>query len=50
MCVAWGAASLAHRINAAGGQWHREYKLWSLPYGQAAQPALLDRLIDPAIA
>jgi hypothetical protein len=47
--VAWGEASIAQRIKAAGGQWHREYKLWSLPYGQVAQLALLDRLTDPEI-
>jgi hypothetical protein len=49
MRVAGGEASVAHRIKAAGGQWHREYKRWSLPYGQVAQLALLDRLTDPEI-
>jgi hypothetical protein len=45
--VAWGEASLARSITAAGGQWQRAYKLWSLPYGQVERLHLLDRLIDP---
>lgn len=32
--VAWGEVAIAQRIKAAVGQWHRGYKLWSLPYGQ----------------
>jgi hypothetical protein len=49
MCIARSAASLAHTFKDAGAQWHREYKLWSLPYAQATQFALFDRLTDPAI-
>jgi hypothetical protein len=47
--VAWGEAAVAQRIRAAGGKWHREYKLWSLPYGQVVSLGLLDRLADPEV-
>jgi hypothetical protein len=48
--VAWGEASAARSIKAAGGQWHRAYKLWSLAYGQVQRLDLLDRLVDPDFA
>ena len=47
--VAWGEAAVARRIKEAGGQWHRAYKLWSLPYRQVERLNLLDRLTDPDI-
>jgi hypothetical protein len=42
VCVAWGAGSVARGIKATGGQWHRAYKFWSLPYRQVER---LDQLI-----
>jgi hypothetical protein len=45
--VVWGEAAVARSIKAAGGRWHRGYKLWALPYGQAEQLGLLDRLAEP---
>ncbi len=47
--VAWGEAAVARVIKEAGGQWHRGYKLWSLPYGQVERLNLLDRLADPDV-
>ena len=47
--VAWGEAAVARRIKAAGGQWHRAYKLWAIRYAQAEQLELLDRMVEPGI-
>lgn len=47
--VAWGEVEIARLIKAAGGQWHRGYKLWALPYGQVERLELLDRLTDPMV-
>lgn len=47
--VAWGEAEIARHVKAAGGQWHRGYKLWALPYRQVEQLKLLDRLTDPTV-
>ena len=47
--VAWGEVALARVIKEAGGQWHRGYKLWSLPYGQVERLDMLDRLADPEV-
>lgn len=43
--VAWGEAAVARRIKAAGGQWHRDDKLWAIRSAQAAQLDLLDRMV-----
>ncbi len=47
--VAWGEATVARQIKAAGGQWRRDYKLWAIRYAQAEQLQLLDRIVDPDV-
>jgi hypothetical protein len=48
--VAWGEATLARQIKAAGGQWDRNAKLWAPPYGQVERLGPLDRLAEPPLA
>ena len=47
--VAWGERAIAQQIKAAGGQWHRGYKLWAIRCDHAQPLDLLERMVEPAL-
>jgi len=47
--VAWGERAIARQIKAAGGQWHRSYKLWAIRFEHAQRLDLLGRMVEPAV-
>ena len=40
-------ANIIRQVKLTGGQWRPEYQLWALPYAQAVELDLLDRILEP---
>jgi hypothetical protein len=47
--VAWGEATLARQIKAAGGQWNRHQKAWEVRYDQVVALGLVNRIVAPML-
>lgn len=47
--VAWGEATLAREVKAAGGVWNRPRQVWELRYDQVVALGLVDRMILPTL-
>ena len=43
--VAYGEVALGRTIRAAGGRWNRKKRLWELPYKEAKNLGLEDRIV-----
>jgi hypothetical protein len=47
--VAWGEATLARQIKAAGGDWNWHQKVWEVRYDQVVALGLVDRIVAPML-
>ncbi|NOY58884.1 MAG: hypothetical protein GXO75_08105 [Calditrichaeota bacterium] len=44
--VFYGETSLGRLVRAAGGRWNRKKKLWELPYREAVNLGLEERIVE----
>ena len=46
LTVAYGEIHLGRLVRNAGGRWHKDKKLWELPYGEAIALGLEERIVS----